>query len=211
MKVPEGRPYRMRARAEAAERLSADIVDAAFELWLEKPYDEITLQEVADRSEVSLSTVMRRFGSKEGLLETIVKTDKLGEVALRDSVAAGDGDAALRILSDGYERLGDAVMRNIALEERFPAVAEWVELGRKYNREWIGRRVGRKYHREGIGRVFAQWLPASGHRDYRRRRAQFIVATDLYTWKILRRDQGLSKPETRRAMRELVDRLIEER
>ena len=198
MKVAERRTYRMRARAEAAERLSADIVDAAFELWLEKPYDEITLQEVADRSEVSLSTVMRRFGSKEGLLETIVKTDKLGEVALRDSVAAGDVDAALRILSDGYERLGDAVMRNIALEERFPAVAEWVELGREYHREWIGR-------------VFAQWLPASGHRDYRRRRAQFIVATDLYTWKILRRDQGLSKPETRRAMRELVDRLIEER
>jgi len=197
MKTAERRPYRMGARAEAAERLSANMVDAAFTLWLEKPYDEITLQEVADRAGVSLSTVMRRFGSKEGLLGTIVKTDKLGEGALRDSVEAGDVDAALRILSDGYERIGDAVMRNISLEERFPAVAEWVEIGRKYHRDWIGR-------------VFAQWLPKPGHPDYRRRRAQFIVATDLYTWKILRRDQGLGKQETRRAMRELVDRLIKE-
>ena len=195
MNTATRRPYRMRARAEAAERLSAEIVDAAFELWLEKPYDELTLQEVADRAGVSLSTVMRRFGSKEGLLGTIISTDRLGEGALRESVEAGDVDAALKVLSDGYERIGDAVMRNLALEERFPAVAEWVEIGRKYHREWIGR-------------VFAQWLPDPDDSDYRRRRAQLIVATDLYTWKILRRDQGLSKQETRRAMGELVDRLI---
>src|SRR3954468_1168649 len=107
------RPYRMRARTEAAERLSSEILDAAFELWLERSYDEITLQEVADRAGVSLSTVMRRFGSKEGLLGTIVKTDRLGEVALRESVEAGDVDAAVRTLCEGYERLGDAVMRNL--------------------------------------------------------------------------------------------------
>src|SRR4051794_13265192 len=190
------RPYRMRARSKAAERLSSEILDAAFELWLERSYDEITLQQVADRAAVSLSTVMRRFGSKEGLLETIISTDRLGEVPLREGVASGDVDAALEGLTDGYERAGDAIMRNIALEERLPVVQRWVDQGREYHRRWVGR-------------VFAPWLPGPDQPDYRRRRAQLIVATDLYTWKILRRDQGLSKQETRRAMRELVDRLIE--
>jgi AcrR family transcriptional regulator len=195
--VAARRPYAMRARAEAAERLSEQIIDAAYELWVERSYDEITLQEIADRARVSLSSVMRRFGSKEGVLEAIISTDRMGEGPLRASVAAGDVEAAIAALIDGYERIGDAVMRNIALEERLPAVADWVDLGRRFHRKWVGR-------------VFAEWLPAPGTADYRRRRAQFIVATDLYTWKILRRDQGLSKQETALAMRDLVDRLIKE-
>lgn len=191
------RPYAMRARAAAAERLSEQIIDAAYELWLERSYDEITLQEIADRAGVSLSSVMRRFGSKEGVVEAIIATDRMGEMTLRDSVATGDVDAAIAVLVEGYERVGDAVLRNIALEERLPTVAEWVELGREYHRKWVGR-------------VFGEWLPAPGDPDHRRRRAQLIVATDLYTWKILRRDQRLSRKDTLRAMRDLVDRLIEE-
>lgn len=191
------RPYAMRSRAEAAERLSERIIDAAYELWLQRSYDEFTLQDVADRAGASLSSVMRRFGSKEGIVEAIISTDRLGEATLREGVEAGDVDHALAVLVDGYERVGDAVLRNIALEDRLPVVGKWVEFGRRYHREWVAR-------------VFGEWLPSPRAADYRRRRAQFIVATDLYTWKILRRDQGLSRSETLRAMRDLVDRLIEE-
>ena len=187
----------MRVRAEAAERLSEQIVDAAFALWRERSYDDITLQQVAERAGASLSSVLRRFGSKEGLFEAVVSTDRYGEMDTRNRVAAGDVDAAVRELCAGYERLGDAVMRNLALEERIPSVAAWVELGRRRHREWVER-------------VFAQWLPARKDSAYRRRRSQLIVATDLYTWKILRRDQRLSRHETRRAMRELIARVIEE-
>jgi AcrR family transcriptional regulator len=191
------RRYSMRARADAAQRLSEQILDATLELWLERSYDEITLQQIAERAGASLSTVLRRFGSKEGVVEAIIATDRYGEMQARAAVAAGDVDAAVRAIVEGYERAGDAVLRNLALEHRMPAVAEWVELGRRRHREWIER-------------VFAAWLPARRDRDYRRLRSQLIVATDLYTWKILRRDQGLSRQETERAMRELVGRLIEE-
>jgi hypothetical protein len=34
------------------------------------------------------------------------------------------------------------------------------------------------------------------------------VATDVYTWKLLRRDHGLGRAEAARAMRELLDRLM---
>src|SRR4051794_8983708 len=104
------RPYTMRARAAAAERLSRQMVDAAFELWLERSYDEITLQQVADRAGVSLSTVLRRFRSKEGLIEAIISTDRLGELETRSRVEAGDVDGAMREIVAAYERLGDAVI-----------------------------------------------------------------------------------------------------
>jgi AcrR family transcriptional regulator len=186
----------MRARAEAAERVSEQLLDAAHEVLLARSYDELTLQEVADRAGTSLSTLLRRFGSKEGLLATLSRSGRLG--AARRRVADGDVEAAVRAVVDDYERDGDAVLRSMALEDRLPAIAEWVELGRRGQRAWISR-------------VFAEWLPAEASgREARRKRAQLSVALDLYTWKILRRDQGLSKQETVRAMTDLVDRLIKE-
>jgi AcrR family transcriptional regulator len=97
----------MRSRAEAAERLSEQIIDAAYELWLERSYDEITLQEVAERAGASLSSVMRRFGSKEGIVEAIISTDRMGEATLREGVEAGDVDGALAALHAGGVRLAE--------------------------------------------------------------------------------------------------------
>src|SRR4051812_39866010 len=95
MKVAEGpakRRYAMRARAEAAERVSEQLLDAAHEVLLARSYDELTLQEVADRAGTSLSTLLRRFGSKEGLLATLSRSGRLG--AARRPGAAGDVAAA---------------------------------------------------------------------------------------------------------------------
>lgn len=193
---PSKRPYRMRARAEAAERVSEQLLDAAYDVLLERSYDELTLQEVADRAGSSMSTLLRRFGSKEGLLEALMRSDRYAPARVR--VASGDIDAAVQAIVDDYERAGDAQMRNHAVEERFPAIAEWLDLGRRGHRAWISR-------------VFAEWLPADrSSRRYQRRRNQLVVALDLYTWKLLRRDHGLSRQETVRTMRDMVDRLIKE-
>lgn len=51
------RPYRMKARAEAAERTARAILNAAAELWRDHPLDEITLQQVAERAGVTAQTV----------------------------------------------------------------------------------------------------------------------------------------------------------
>ena len=58
--------------------------------------------------------------------------------------------------------------------------------------------------------MFAPWLPQRRGPAYDRRLAQFIVATDVYTWKLLRRDHWLGRAEAARAMRELLDRLMRE-
>jgi AcrR family transcriptional regulator len=54
----------MSARAEAAEATGERILDAALELFGERPTDQIPLDEVASRAGVSVQTVIRRFGGK---------------------------------------------------------------------------------------------------------------------------------------------------
>lgn len=169
-------------------------MDAAIELWRERWYDQITLEDISERSGVSLSTIMRRFGSKEGIVEAVLASDRIGTFGARDRVAAGDVHGAVGELVEDYERVGDAVIRNLALEERVPAIGRAVK-------------VGRGIYRGFIARVFAPWLPARRGAAYDRRLAQFIAAGDVYTWKLFRRDHGLSKVQTARAMHELFDHL----
>jgi hypothetical protein len=89
------------------------------------------------------------------------------------------------------------VIRNLTLEQRLPAIRHAVEIGRKLHREWVVR-------------VFADTLARRKGRDYTCRLAQFVAATDVYTWKLFRRDHGLSKEETAHAMCDLLERLVRE-
>jgi hypothetical protein len=40
---------------------------------------------------------------------------------------------------------------------------------------------------------------------------ELVVATDVYTWKLLRRDQGLSRDDTAAAVLRIVNALLERR
>lgn len=189
------RPYRMRSRADAAEQTAVRVMDAAIELWRERPYDGFTLQDVAARAGVSLSTVMRRFGSKEGLVEAVLTSDRVGTRSSRDAVAAGDLDGAVQMIVEDYEVNGDAVIRMLALEERIPIVRRVVQAGRAEHADWIARVLGPLLSRSAARR----------HRQC----LQLVVATDVYTWKLLRRDRRLDVGEVRAVMRDLCRAILE--
>lgn len=189
------RPYRQRARADAAERTAGRIMDAAVGLWRERGFDEFTLHEVAERAGVSLSTVMRRFGSKEGLAEAVLTSDRVGTQRSRDAVSPGDVEAAVRMIVDDYEVNGDAVIRMLALEERIDIVGRVVRAGRVAHAEWVSR-------------VFAPFLGRSPERR-RRQTLQLVVATDVYTWKLLRRDRRLEVDEVRAVMSGMCAAIME--
>jgi AcrR family transcriptional regulator len=194
---PESRrAYRMRARAESAERTASVVMDAAIALWRERSYDEFTLREVADRAGVSLSTVMRRFGSKEGLAEAVLTSDRVGTQGRRDAVAAGAVDEAVRMILEEYEVDGDAVLRMLALEGRLDVMRRVVEAGRQAHEAWVAR-------------VFA---PLLAHEPAQRRRQvwQLVIATDVQTWKLLRRDRRLTVHEARLVMTELCQAVVKE-
>ena len=183
----------MRARADAAEQTAERVMDAAIALWRAGPFEDITLQEIADRAGTSLSTVMRRFGSKDGLAEAVLRSDRVGTQAGRDAVADGDLPGAVRMIVADYELNGDAVIRMLALEERVPAVAGLLQAGRAGHRAWVQE-------------AFADRLPAAGpERD--QAVALHVAATDPYVWKLLRRDMAMSREDTIEAMRRLVDGL----
>jgi hypothetical protein len=98
------------------------------------------------------------------------------------------------VLLDHYELMGDRVMRLLAEEERSPELREIVEGGRALHREWCAR-------------VFAPALMDAPPR----RLAQLVAVCDVYTWKLLRRDAGLSRRQTELALRELLEPLLEGR
>ena len=174
----------MQARAAAAEATRSRILAAAHEQFLTRWFDEVTLQDVAREAGVSAQTVINHFGGKEGLFLAVGDVVS-EEIRARRTVAPGDAAGAVEAIVDDYEVTGDAVVRALALEERIPALRPLMARGRTEHRAWIVELFG-----EGAR------VPA------------LLVATDVQTWKHLRRDQGLDRAATVAAMRRLVDGVL---
>ena len=190
----ERRPYRMKARAETAAATGERILDAATELFWERPGEEVALDEVARRAGVSVRTVIRRFDGKSGLIAAAVERSGERVQRQRDEAPAGDVPGAVRILVDHYEELGDRVLTLLAEERRRPELGAIVDQGRRLHAAWCER-------------VFETALAGRRGAERRRRLAQLVAVCDVYTWKLLRRDRGLSRPQTERALVELLEPL----
>jgi AcrR family transcriptional regulator len=189
------RPYRMKARARGAEatrKKILDVVEVAFE---ELFYDEITLSEVARRAGVSVQTVLRHFETREGLfVASYLHTgEKMG--ADRGPLPTGDPEKIVGDLVDHYERFGDRILWLLAQEEREQILKHLADAGRLYHLQWCRQ-------------AFAAALDGLRGKPLERRVAQFVTATDIYVWKLLRRDRGLSKQQTKLAMQELIEPLM---
>jgi|tagenome__1003787_1003787.scaffolds.fasta_scaffold20979015_1 AcrR family transcriptional regulator len=189
------RTYRMTARAESAQATADRILDAAIDIFWEEPSDEISLEQVARRAGVSKQTVLRRFESKAGLFAAAGERSLARARAERDDVAPGDVEGAVAALVAHYERLGDRVLRMLAQEEAGPGLRAVADQGRAYHASWCER-------------LFAPALDRLRGVERRRRLAQLVAVCDVYTWKLLRRDRGLSRPQTEIALRELLQPLI---
>ena len=62
------RTYTMGSRAEAVAATRDRIARQAAALFLEHPYDDVTLAAIAKASDVSHQTVLNHFESKEGVV-----------------------------------------------------------------------------------------------------------------------------------------------
>jgi len=189
------RPYRMKARAEAAEATRRKILEAVEIAFEELFYDEITLTEVARRAGVSVQTVLRHFENKENLFVAsyLQTAEKMG--ADRGPLPVGNPEKIVGDLVDHYERFGDRILWMLAQEEREPILKHLADAGRIYHLHWCRQ-------------AFAPTLAGLRGKNGERRLAQLVTATDIYVWKLLRRDRGLSKPQTKLAMREMIEPLM---
>ena len=180
--------YSMELRAAAAEATRERILEAAGEAFLESWYDDVTLAAVAKRAGVSGQTVINHFGGKEGLFTAVQARFHEEIVNRRYAPAPGDVGGIVVALVEDYEATGDAVIRLLALEEKVPALQPVIAVGREGHREWVETMFGAP-----------ELVP------------ELVVATDVYSWKLLRRDQGLSREETAAAIRRIIEALLERR
>ncbi|HYH34166.1 MAG TPA: TetR/AcrR family transcriptional regulator [Nocardioides sp.] len=188
------RSYDMTARARAVERTRERILAAAREAFFSTPFDDVTVAGVAAAAGTSHQTLLNHFGSKEGLFASLVEQVGREIEQNRGPERPHDARSAVRVLVRQYEASGDVNARLAAVEDRIPAVAEALEIGRRSHQEWLAR-------------SFADHLPAS-RPQHRRTLAALHAATDVYTWKLLRRDLGLSRAETTAVMERLVHGLL---
>ena len=187
------RPYRQMARATATEGLRQRIVTAFHDLLLSRWIDEITLDEVAVSAGTTRQTVIRLFDGKDGLLERV--TDIISaRVAPRISLSRDVSlQAAIEALITDYEAVGDMIVRFLAQEERHPALRPLLAKGRREHRAWVTKRFGSTQ-----GGLSA--------RERERQITRLVVATDLYTWKLLRRDFGKSRHEVVQLMVDIINK-----
>jgi AcrR family transcriptional regulator len=188
------RIYRQTARAAASEELRQTIATTFYKLLLSRSVDEITLDEVAAAAGTTRQTVIRLFGGKEGLLgsiEAVASATAQPRIALPRNLSIRQ---ALQALTEHYEVMGDVTIRLLAQEERHPALRPALERGRREHRAWV-----------------AKWFPSALKGVERERQiTRLVVATDVYTWKLLRRDFGNSQKEVTRLVACMIERLTGE-
>lgn len=189
------REYRSELRDQRAAETRDRIVSAAQELFAD-PTRDFTVDRVASMAGVSVQTVLRAFGNRDGLIHAAIGTfraihgpEQIEHVAIEPFATTAD---AVRGLFDDYEVIGDRVVRMLAEEHRVAGFAEVAATGRAMHRAWVEQ-------------AFAPQLPRRASRRRDETVTALLAATDVYIWKLLRRDLG----HDRAAAEQIVVRLID--
>jgi AcrR family transcriptional regulator len=187
------RAYEMSARADAVVATRDRIAREAMALYLEHSFEEVTLARIAEAAGVSHQTVLNHFDSKEGVVLAVAERFKAERLPVRYEAGPGDVAGAIRALVDDYEGMGDANFR-------------WAASGLAVLDELLDD--ARRGHQGWLVHMFGERLPTTPAARRRAIRA-LHAATDVYTWKLLRRDLGLSRKETEKTMTDLVAGVLE--
>ncbi len=190
------RPYRMSARSQSVQATGTRILDAALRLYAAHPIDEIRLESIAADADVSVPTIVRRYGGKAGVIVALV-TRELTQLVDRRTAHAGDPiEAIVTDLVEHYENYGLLILKVYSEAPLVEGLAEVAAKGRSYHVEWCRQTFSKRVRGDSKTRS--------------RRLAAAIAVCDATTWRILRQEGGLDARETGIALRELLDQIIEE-
>lgn len=190
------RSYDMTARAAKAQATKARIRACAVELFCNRPAEEFTLDEIAGRAETTVQTVLRIFGSKDELIYEALEDMAADGVFLRPT-APGDISAAVGSFFDIYETVGDLVIDRLGEERRRPALKATLD-------------QGRENHRDGVKTVFAPQLERVHGAERAKLLTTLIVMTDVYVWKLLRRDMKMNRSAAEAIVARMIRNVLEQ-
>lgn len=179
-----------RAKGEAQTREA--LLDAAEATVFGAEWDSVSLEAIARAAGVTKPTLLRHFGSKEGLLQATFA--RAGERVRRERFAAPTDDVAGAVdnLLEHYEKHGD---RALTLGTFSGRLGEALDSAKRLHYDWVDHAFGTQLDRA---------------RDGERLRAALIAICDVHTWAILRRDLGLDTVAVRATLITTISRLLEE-
>ncbi|MFI5510004.1 TetR/AcrR family transcriptional regulator [Mycobacterium sp. NPDC051804] len=187
------RKYDMRARQLAKDATRDAIIDAAIDAFEAERSFSITLPAVAERADVTVKTVLRHFGNRDALIDAAWQR-LFDDIRAEREPPPDDPDTALKVLIEHYERRGTMVLAMLAQEDKDPRAQRMNSVGRRGHRAWVKQ-------------VFDTQLPEP---PAARSRLvdMLVVATDVYTWKLLRHDRGLSVDDVSDRMLLMTEALL---
>lgn len=192
MSTTRPRAYDMTKRSDAVAGTRRRIAEAALALFKERDYDDVSLNEIARAAGVSHQTILNHCENKAGVL---LAAGELFSEEIRDLEAdalPGDVTSVVHTTCVRYEVLGDANARWAAMATRAPEVADGLARGRLGFQAWLEEMLG-------------DLMPEGDDPDERRRVLFGLhAALDVFTWKLLRRDLGLSEEQTKAQLTDLV-------
>lgn len=175
------RPYDSSKRQAQAQERRRFIIACAAELLGDASADEFRLEDVARAADTSVQTILRAFGSKDGLMLAALETAAPDEVDFSVFVDLESGDLERLVLAlfTIYDKIGDLVIRMLAEEHRSSEFQTALEVGRQFHKGWVTK-------------VFAPYIDKKPPEERAALFHALLAASDIYIWKILRRDESLS-------------------
>ena len=182
------RAYSMDVRGKQAADTRQHILEATQELFAAMA-SEFTLENVASATGTSVRTVLRVFGSKETLILEAMGSFR-ATLPARGELPRSVGEAVATLVDD-YEVIGDRVIGMLGEEHRISGLEAVADEGRQRHREWVEA-------------SFAEQLARSSPRERDAVLMAVLAATDVYVWKLLRRDIGLDRKQAQVVIERLV-------
>jgi AcrR family transcriptional regulator len=194
--MKSSRPYQQAVRAQKAAETEERIVEVAERLFSRESFDRVSLAAVAEAGLVSVPTLQRRFGDKEGLFAAVGDRVRQRILTQRQPPAGGDLDGALDALLAHYELEGRMVWHLLKQEQDVPPLREALAAGRALHRAWVEV-------------VFDTALRPLEGGERARRADALVAATDVYVWKLLRLDLARSREEVASTMKAMARAVAE--
>lgn len=194
----EPRPYKQVARAKAQERTRDALLEVAMDEFVEDRWQKTSLETLSAKAGVTKQTLLRHFGSKDGLLMQALMRGASQVFDQRWGVAAGDIEAAVENLLDHYEEWGERSLRIGAWQSGPAMLARLSQMARQIHYDWV------EY-------VFGPWLEDLDATARARRRATLIALCDVHTWHLLTHDLGLARGEVHATLTGTIEAVIGER
>jgi len=194
----EPRRYRQVARAQARERTRDALLDAADEEFYRGSWPDVSLEALAKRAGVTKQTLLRHYGSKEGLLLHTLLRNATQVHDQRWSAPRGDVSGAVENLLDHYEVWGERSLR----------IGAWLNGGSSPLSMFS--RAAREVHYNWVEHAFGPYLENLQGRARARRRAALVAICDVQTWWLFSHDLKLERSEIHTIVTDMIDRVLTE-